>query len=114
MSDRRRPCRDGRRRRGRRADSTWHTVSHPPHSQAVGSGSSGRRPPTHGTVFAMTASADRRAQIALAALVAATATLYLWNLSATGYVNLFYAAAAQARAARLPAVVFCSLVAPSS
>ena len=44
----------------------------------------------------MTASADRRAQIALAALVAATAALYLWNLSATGYGNLFYAAAAQA------------------
>ena len=57
----------------------------------------------------MTASADRRAQIAFAALVAATAALYLWNLSATGYGNLFYAAAAQAGSHSWSAWFFGSL-----
>jgi len=57
----------------------------------------------------MTADADRRAQIALAALVAATAALYLWNLSATGYGNLFYAAAAQAGSHSWSAWFFGSL-----
>ena len=43
----------------------------------------------------MAATVDRRMQIALAALIAAAAALYLLNLSATGYGNLFYAAAAE-------------------
>src|SRR3954471_1642409 len=38
----------------------------------------------------------RLAPWGLAALLAATAALYLWNLSASGYGNTFYAAAAQA------------------
>jgi 4-amino-4-deoxy-L-arabinose transferase-like glycosyltransferase len=39
---------------------------------------------------------DRWPRWALALLLAATAVLYLWNLSASGYGNTFYAAAAQA------------------
>src|ERR1700759_721333 len=68
----------------------------PAGSQSVHSGGSGRRPAMHGTVIAMTADVDRRPRLVLAALLAATAALYLWNLSATGYGNLFYAAAAEA------------------
>ena len=37
-------------------------------------------------------------RLALAALIACTAALYLWNLSATGYGNAFYAAAETAYA----------------
>ncbi|HZA12179.1 ArnT family glycosyltransferase [Mycobacterium sp.] len=43
-----------------------------------------------------TAPRDRWPRLALAGLLAATAVLYLWNLSASGYGNTFYAAAAQA------------------
>jgi 4-amino-4-deoxy-L-arabinose transferase-like glycosyltransferase len=59
-------------------------------------------------VIDMTAVA-RRAQIALGALLVATAALYLWNLSATGYGNLFYAAAAQAGSHSWSAWFFGSL-----
>jgi 4-amino-4-deoxy-L-arabinose transferase-like glycosyltransferase len=45
----------------------------------------------------------------LAALLAVTAGLYLWNLSATGYGNLFYAAAAQAGSHNWSAWFFGSL-----
>ncbi|MGZ6780700.1 MAG: hypothetical protein ACXVGO_17110, partial [Mycobacterium sp.] len=57
----------------------------------------------------MTAAGDRRLQIALVALLTATAVLYLWNLSATGYGNLFYAAAAQAGSHSWSAWFFGSL-----
>lgn len=57
----------------------------------------------------MTATVDRRMQIVLAALLAATAALYLLNLSATGYGNLFYAAAAQAGSHSWSAWFFGSL-----
>ena len=57
----------------------------------------------------MTATVERRAQIVLAALVVATAVLYLWNLSATGYGNLFYAAAAEAGSHSWSAWFFGSL-----
>ncbi|AZG46919.1 ArnT family glycosyltransferase [Gordonia insulae] len=40
--------------------------------------------------------AVRWSPFALAGLLVATAILYLWNLSASGYANTFYAAAAQA------------------
>jgi len=46
---------------------------------------------------------------ALAVLLAATAVLYLWNLSASGYGNTFYAAAAQAGSQRWSAWFFGSL-----
>ncbi len=46
---------------------------------------------------------------ALAALLAATAVLYLWNLSATGYGNTFYAAASQAGSQSWSAWFFGSL-----
>ena len=46
---------------------------------------------------------------ALAALLAATAVLYLWNLSASGYGNTFYAAAAQAGSQSWSAWFFGSL-----
>ncbi|WP_101950671.1 glycosyltransferase family 39 protein [Mycobacterium sp. 3519A] len=45
----------------------------------------------------------------LGALLAATAVLYLWNLSASGYGNTFYAAAAQAGAKSWSAWFFGSL-----
>ncbi len=57
----------------------------------------------------MRANVDRRAQIALAALIMATAVLYLLNLSATGYGNQFYAAAAQAGSHSWSAWFFGSL-----
>jgi len=57
----------------------------------------------------MTLAVDRRSRIALAALLTATAVLYLWNLSATGYGNLFYAAAAEAGAHSWSAWFFGSL-----
>ena len=57
----------------------------------------------------MTANVDRRPQIVLAALLIASAALYLWNLSATGYGNLFYAAAAQAGSHSWSAWFFGSL-----
>ena len=57
----------------------------------------------------MTATVERRARIVLAALLGATAALYLWNLSATGYGNLFYAAAAEAGAHSWSAWFFGSL-----
>ena len=46
---------------------------------------------------------------ALAVLLAATAALYLWNLSASGYGNTFYAAAAQAGSQSWSAWFFGSL-----
>jgi 4-amino-4-deoxy-L-arabinose transferase-like glycosyltransferase len=48
-------------------------------------------------------------RIALAALLACTALLYLWNLSASGYGNSFYAAAAQAGAQSWSAWFFGAL-----
>jgi len=45
----------------------------------------------------------------LAGLLAATAVLYLWNLSASGYGNTFYAAAAQAGSQSWSAWFFGSL-----
>ena len=57
----------------------------------------------------MTANVDRRTQMMLAALLTATAALYMWNLSATGYGNLFYAAAAQAGSHSWTAWFFGSL-----
>ena len=55
------------------------------------------RPPSHGAV-PPTARADRPAWVrpALAVLLVATAVLYLWDLSASGYANEYYAAAVQA------------------
>src|SRR5262249_49328259 len=46
---------------------------------------------------------------ALAGLLATTALLYLWNLSASGYGNTFYAAAAQAGSQSWSAWFFGSL-----
>jgi 4-amino-4-deoxy-L-arabinose transferase-like glycosyltransferase len=46
---------------------------------------------------------------ALIALLAGTAVLYLWNLSASGWGNSFYAAAAQAGAQSWKAWLFGSL-----
>lgn len=51
----------------------------------------------------------RRPRWALAALLTATAVLYLWNLSASGYGNTFYAAAAQAGSQSWSAWFFGSL-----
>jgi 4-amino-4-deoxy-L-arabinose transferase-like glycosyltransferase len=48
-------------------------------------------------------------RLALAGLLAATAVLYLWNLSASGYGNSFYAAAAQAGSQSWSAWFFGSL-----
>jgi hypothetical protein len=48
-------------------------------------------------------------RLALAALLAFTAALYLWNLSVQGYGNTFYAAAAQAGAQSWSAWFFGAL-----
>ena len=50
-----------------------------------------------------------RERWALLVLLVATAVLYLWNLSVTGYGNAFYAAAAQAGAQSWSAWFFGSL-----
>jgi 4-amino-4-deoxy-L-arabinose transferase-like glycosyltransferase len=55
------------------------------------------------------ARAPRWARWALAALLAATAVLYLWNLSASSYGNTFYAAASQAGSQSWSAWFFGSL-----
>src|SRR3954447_26001127 len=51
----------------------------------------------------------RRGRLGLAILLVCTAVLYLWNLSAGGYGNTFYAAAAQAGAQSWSAWFFGSL-----
>jgi 4-amino-4-deoxy-L-arabinose transferase-like glycosyltransferase len=60
-------------------------------------------------VIGMTAAVDRHTQILLAALITTAAALYLLNLSATGYGNLFYAAAAEAGSHSWSAWFFGSL-----
>jgi 4-amino-4-deoxy-L-arabinose transferase-like glycosyltransferase len=50
-----------------------------------------------------------RQRAGLFALLAGTATLYLWNLSASGWANQFYAAAAQAGSKSWKAFLFGSL-----
>jgi 4-amino-4-deoxy-L-arabinose transferase-like glycosyltransferase len=57
----------------------------------------------------LTAVTARWPRLALAALLVFTAALYLWNLSATGYGNTFYAAAAQAGAQSWSAWFFGAL-----
>src|ERR1700754_2368979 len=47
-------------------------------------------------------------RVGLAVLLAATAALYLWNLSASGWANGFYSAAAQAGASNWTAMLFGS------
>jgi 4-amino-4-deoxy-L-arabinose transferase-like glycosyltransferase len=47
-------------------------------------------------------------RVAVAVLLAATAVLYLWNLSASGWANSFYSAAAQAGASNWTAMLFGS------
>ncbi|RKR18924.1 ArnT family glycosyltransferase [Arthrobacter oryzae] len=64
----------------------------------------GRRPPQgpHAPAAPAAAAAarrgpgSRRQRLELAALLLATAVLYLWNLGASGWANAFYSAAAQA------------------
>ncbi len=46
--------------------------------------------------------------LALAVLLIGTAALYLWNLSASGWANSFYSAAAQAGASNWTAMLFGS------
>lgn len=52
---------------------------------------------------------SNRDHVLLAALLVATAVLYLWNLTASGYANTFYAAAAQAGSKDWTAWFFGSL-----
>jgi 4-amino-4-deoxy-L-arabinose transferase-like glycosyltransferase len=49
-----------------------------------------------------------RSRVGLAVLLIATAALYLWNLSASGWANAFYSAAAQAGASDWTAMLFGS------
>jgi 4-amino-4-deoxy-L-arabinose transferase-like glycosyltransferase len=49
-----------------------------------------------------------RERLALAILLAATAVLYLWNLSISGWANAFYSAAAQAGGSNWTAMLFGS------
>ncbi|WP_399926956.1 ArnT family glycosyltransferase [Streptomyces kanamyceticus] len=55
------------------------------------------------------AEGPRRARPALLGLLLATAALYLWNLSASGYANSFYSAAVQAGSQSWKAFFFGSL-----
>ncbi|MBS1691751.1 MAG: glycosyltransferase family 39 protein [Actinobacteria bacterium] len=59
-------------------------------------------------VFPRVAGARAAQRIALGVLLAATAALYLWNLSASGWANAFYSAAAQAGADNWTAMLFGS------
>lgn len=52
--------------------------------------------------------APARQRVGLFVLLAATAVLYLWNLSASGWANAFYSAAAQAGASDWTAMLFGS------
>lgn len=54
------------------------------------------------------------ARPALLALLAATAVLYLWNLTASGWANAFYSAAAQAGSQNWEAFFFGSSDAANS
>ncbi|MEV6316783.1 glycosyltransferase family 39 protein [Streptomyces sp. NPDC051776] len=89
------------------------------HARQAGSGGTGYPPPP-GTVGPAgpshpARSADPRwARPALAALLLATALLYLWNLSVSGYANSFYSAAAQAGSESWKAFFFGASDAPSS
>jgi 4-amino-4-deoxy-L-arabinose transferase-like glycosyltransferase len=58
---------------------------------------------------ARTISRPAAVRVALAVLLAGTAVLYLWNLSASGYANDFYAAAVQAGTQSWKAWLFGSL-----
>ena len=49
-----------------------------------------------------------RHRIAFAALLVATAALYLWNLSSSGWANSFYSAAVQAGSQSWKALLFGS------
>ena len=53
-------------------------------------------------------SATRRRRLSLAALLAATAVLYIWGLGASGYANSFYSAAVQAGSSSWKAFFFGS------
>lgn len=55
-----------------------------------------------------------RERITLCALLVGTATVYLWNLSANGWANQFYAAAVQAGSVSWKAFVFGSSDAANS
>lgn len=52
---------------------------------------------------------DLIARAGVIVLLAGTAVLYLWGLSASGYANAFYSAAAQAGSTNLEAWFFGSL-----
>ena len=98
-------------------------VSHPQNPQRVRSRGTGPWLVNTGTVCVVTTVVDqpvaaettesprtgRWQRWALAGLLAATAVLYLWNLSASGYGNTFYAAAAQAGSQSWSAWFFGSL-----
>src|SRR6478752_7495036 len=98
-------------------------VSHPQNPQRVRSRGTGLRLVPTGTVCVVTTVADqpvaaettesprtgRWPRWALTGLLAATAVLYLWNLSASGYGNTFYAAASQAGSQSWSAWFFGSL-----
>ncbi|GAB7049931.1 glycosyltransferase family 39 protein [Catenuloplanes indicus] len=70
-----------------------------------------RRPPKHAVPAAPPKARRgvRAEHVALAALLAGTALLYLWNLSSSGYANSFYAAAVQAGSQSWTALLFGSL-----
>src|SRR5689334_21839832 len=100
----------------------WHSHN----SQRVRSPGTGPRLVNTGTVCVVTALVDEPvrpvaapttapvratpwSRWALAALLGATAVLYLWQLSASGYGNTFYAAASQAGSQSFSAWFFGSL-----
>ncbi|WP_082661515.1 glycosyltransferase family 39 protein [Rhodococcus sp. KB6] len=66
-------------------------------------------PTAHRAEFSPSWFRTRSTGLALTILLAATAVLYLWNLTASGYANTFYAAAAQAGSQNWKAWFFGSL-----
>ena len=86
-----------------------HQAAAPPPPDSHPSAASPTRRTRVGRLFRGRPDDPRWARPALWSLLAATAGLYLWNLSASGYANDFYAAAVKAGTQDLRAWLFASL-----
>ncbi|PPJ13919.1 glycosyl transferase [Nocardia nova] len=84
------------------------TITEAPRRQAEPTGSP-PQPARWGTLLAGPSDQPRWARPGLLALLVATALLYLWGLSASGWANDFYAAAVQAGTQSWKALLFGSL-----
>lgn len=88
------------------------TTTHPPAPSSAPASAADLRPPSAGRLARLWRGRpeDRPAvRPALFALLLATAVLYLWNLSASGWANSYYSAAVQAGSRSWQAFLFGSL-----